>query len=97
MSNVCKPGKIDEAKIRYEWAKVHSRPADGKYQCCGRIDKLLLDHCQHKRWRVFCCKSCNIRMGHLMDCVEGMELALQYLKRANERNNHCIDEEAVGG
>ena len=83
MSNLCKPCKIDEAKIRYNLVKVHSRPADGKCQCCGRIDKLHLDNCHNtgKCW-VVTCKNCNVGFGHLGDSVEGLERALQYLKKA---------------
>ena len=40
MSNVCRPCKTDEAKIRYNLAKIHTRPLDSKCMCCGRIDKL---------------------------------------------------------
>ena len=98
MSNVCKPCKIDEAKIRYELAKVHSRLADGRCQCCGRIHKLHLDHCHNtKMFRGFCCKNCNVGLGHLGDSVGGLERALQYLKTVNERSDNCVVEEAVGG
>ena len=47
MSNVCRPCKTDQAKIRYNLAKIHSRPLDSKCMCCGRIDKLHLDHCHN--------------------------------------------------
>ena len=98
MSNICKPCKIDEAKIRYKLAKVHSRPADGKCQCCGRIDKLHLDHCHNTgAYRGFTCKNCNVGFGHLGDSVEGLERALQYLKKANGLSNNRVDEEVVGG
>ena len=82
MSNVCKPCKIDETKVKYSLAKIHSRPEYGKCQCCGRIDKLNLDHC-HKtgKYRGFTCKTCNVGFGHLGDSIEGLERALQYLKK----------------
>ena len=97
MSNVCKPCKIDEAKVWYNLAKVHLRPEDSKCQCCGRIDKLHLDHCHNTgKYRGFTCKNCNVGFGHLGDSVEGLERALQYLKKANGRSDEGVAEEAVG-
>ena len=46
---------------------------------------------------VFCCKNCNVGLGHLGDSIEGLELALQYLKKADGRNDEGVAEEAVGG
>jgi hypothetical protein len=98
MSNVCKPCKLDAAKIRYKLAKIHSRPVDSKCMCCGRIDKLHLDHCHNtEKYRGFTCKNCNVGLGHLGDSVEGLERALEYLKKANGRSDEGVAEEAVGG
>ena len=98
MSNACRPCKTDQARTRYNLAKIHSRPADGRCQCCARIDKLHLDHCHDSKiFRGWTCKSCNVGFGHLGDSEKGVELALQYLKRANERSDDTIVEEAVGG
>ena len=98
MSNVCRPCKTDQAKIRYNLAKIHSRPVDSKCMCCGRIDKLHLDHCHNtEKFRGWVCKSCNVGIGHLGDKIEGIERALKYLKKANERRDDAIVEEAVGG
>jgi hypothetical protein len=98
MSNVCKPCKIDLVKIRYNLAKIHSRPVDSKCMCCGRIDKLHLDHCYNtEKFRGFTCKNCNVGLGHLGDSVEGLERALEYLKKANGRSDEGVAEEAVGG
>ena len=98
MSNVCRPCKADQAKNRYNLAKIHSRPVDGKCQCCGRIDKLHLDHCHNtEKIRGWVCKNCNVGIGHLGDKIEGIERALKYLKKANEQRDNAIVEEAVGG
>ena len=89
MSNVCRPCKTDEAKIRYNLAKIHTRPLDSKCMCCGRIDKLHLDHCHNTgAYRGFTCKNCNVGFGHLGDSIEGLERALKYLKKANERRDN---------
>ena len=98
MSNVCRPCKTDQATIRYNLAKIHSRPVDSKCMCCGRIDKLHLDHCHNtEKFRGWVCKKCNVGIGHLGDQIEGIERALHYLKKANERRDNAIVEKAVGG
>ncbi len=85
-------------QIRYNLAKIHSRPLDSKCMCCGRIDKLHLDHCRNSRkYRCFKCKNCNVGFGHLGDSIEGLERALKYLKKANEQRDNGAVEEAVGG
>ena len=45
----------------------------------------------------WCCKKCNVGIGHLGDQIEGIERALHYLKKANERRDNAIVEKAVGG
>jgi hypothetical protein len=98
MSNVCRPCKTDQAKIRYKLAKIHSRPVDSKCMCCGRVDKLHLDHCHNSgKYRGFTCKNCNVGIGHLGDKIEGIERALKYLKKADERIDDAIVEETMGG
>ena len=46
---------------------------------------------------VFAANRCNVGIGHLGDQIEGIERALHYLKKANERRDNAIVEEAVGG
>jgi len=97
MSNVCKPCKNEHGRIRYNLAKIHFRPLDSKCMCCGRIDKLHLDHCHNtENYRGFTCKNCNVGLGHLGDSVEGLERALEYLKKAHGRSDEGVAEEAVG-
>ena len=99
MSNVCKPCKIDHAKIRYNLAKQHQRPVSGaQCQSCGRVDKLHLDHCHNTETiRGWVRKNCNVGLGHLGDSIEGLERALRYRKKANERRDDSIVEETIGG
>ena len=57
MSNVCRPCKTEHAKNRYNLAKIHSWPLDSECMCCGRIDKLHLDHCHNsEKYRGFTSK-----------------------------------------
>ena len=98
MSNVCKPCKIDEAKVRYNLAKIHSRLVDGKCMCCGRIAKLNLDNCHNtSKYRSFTCTSCNVGLGHLGDSIEGLERALHYFPKADGRSDEGVAEETMGG
>ena len=97
MSNVCRPCKTDHAKNLYNLAKIHSRPVDSKCMCCGRIDKLHLDHCHNtEKFRGWVCKNCNVGIGHLGDKIEGIERALKYLKKADGRIDDGVVEEALG-
>lgn len=97
MSNVCKPCKIDHARIRYNLLKLHPRPPSGTpCECCGRVDKLNLDHdWGTENFRGWVCKNCNIGLGHLGDNFLGVERALQYLKRASLENGRRHREVAV--
>ena len=58
-----------------------------KCDCCGvkRGEKLLhLDHCHKtKAFRGWICPSCNQGIGNLGDSEEGLENALNYIRRSN--------------
>jgi hypothetical protein len=58
-------------------------------ECCGIItppDKLNLDH-DHITFdfRGWLCRSCNLGLGSLGDNIEGLEKAIAYLRKSNER------------
>lgn len=58
--------------------------------CCGEMtsgNNLHLDH-DHitSAFRGWLCRKCNTGLGTLGDSIEGLERAIDYLKRANERN-----------
>lgn len=58
-------------------------------ECCGVMtepDKLLLDH-DHitGAFRGWLCRGCNSSIGGLGDNIEGLEMAISYLKRAYGR------------
>jgi hypothetical protein len=80
----CRECEKEYNKSRIEVAKNLIRPSLGTpCDCCGRTDKeLLMDHChkteEHRGWL---CQSCNIGIGRLGDCIEGVKKAVEYLLR----------------
>lgn len=65
-----------------------TRPDVGVCECCGAkredLDRSLsLDHCRETGiFRGWLCGGCNLSIGKLGDTVEGVQQALDYLKRA---------------
>jgi hypothetical protein len=58
-------------------------------ECCGTItapDKLHLDH-DHvtHAFRGWLCRTCNLGIGSLGDNVDGLQRAIAYLRKTNER------------
>ena len=92
-SNQCKGCKRQQALTVYHLRKQHPRPPVGTpCDCCGRVDKLQLDH-EHggsRKFRGFVCKRCNIGLGHLGDSSEGVLRALAYLAAAEERESRSV-------
>ena len=97
-SNCCRGCKREQVLTVYHLRKQHFRPPVGTpCDCCGRVDKLQLDH-EHsgsRKWRGWVCKSCNIGLGHLGDSSAGLLRALAYLNAAKERES-CSTQEANG-
>ena len=93
LSNTCRPCKRTQAATIYHLRKSHPQPPTGSAcDCCGRIDKLQLDHAHGgtRAWRGFLCRQCNIGIGHLGDSSEGVAKALAYLAAAKERESCSI-------
>ena len=92
--NRCKSCFNLQHRVLAQLHKKHPTPAPGSTcQCCGRIAKLYLDHCHVKfNFRGFLCQSCNHGIGQLGDASSGVQQALDYLKRADDR--HAASTEA---
>ena len=55
-------------------------------EICGTKENLCYDHCHDTmKFRGVLCKSCNKGLGIFEDNLEGINKALEYLRRANER------------
>ena len=65
-----------------------TRPEPATCECCGkpqtaRLRGLSADHChESKRFRGWLCNNCNGGIGMLGDSIEGVQRALDYLRRA---------------
>jgi hypothetical protein len=58
-------------------------PMPGACECCGREEKLCLDHCHETgRFRGWLCAYCNRGIGQLGDNLSGALKAVRYLKKA---------------
>ena len=87
-SNCCRGRKREAMATIRKLKTIYPRPAVGApCECCGRVDKLQLDH-EHggaRAFRGWLCKSCNIGLGHLGDTAESLALAVAYLGAAEKR------------
>ena len=83
---VCLDCKGEQAKLVKILRKENWPPPDC-CESCGKERPLLPDH-DHltKAFRGWICRNCNVGFGHFGDTVEGMEKALNYMKKTNERD-----------
>ena len=92
LHNKCKSCSNKARTIQKQLCKIHGHKAFGKCDCCGvdakelKGDKLHLDHC-HKTgaYRGHLCGSCNRGMGMLGDDSEGVQRAIDYLKKVENK------------
>lgn len=68
------------------------RPRSAQCECCGREPEdhraLAFDHCHDSGdFRGWLCDNCNVGIGKLGDTLEGVQLAVAYLKRAARKTN----------
>lgn len=88
----CKPCYRENKNLVVALKKENKYPQDPTCNCCGtkpqHYDKLQLDHCHEtKIFRGWLCRSCNLGLGQLGDTLEGVEKALAYLRKHNERQS----------
>lgn len=64
--------------------KKNAPPKPEVCQCCGKeTDKLCIDHCHDSlEFRGWICAPCNRGIGQLGDDIQGLEKALEYLKKS---------------
>ena len=86
--NRCKTCITESDTLLRRLKKEHPAPPAGSpCACCGRIDKLFLDHDHStKEYRSYICRSCNSGIGLLGDSEQGLRQALAYLERARPKS-----------
>ena len=91
--NRCKGCFVHSNAAQHYLRKIHGHKAYGKCDCCGvdsktlRGDKLHLDHCHVTHvYRGHLCGSCNRGIGMLGDDIEGVQQAVNYLKKVELKN-----------
>ena len=88
----CKPCISKIQKLITTLKKENKYPKEPTCECCGiepeKYDKLQLDHCHTTNtFRGWVCRSCNLGLGQLGDNLKGVEKALAYLRKHNERQS----------
>jgi hypothetical protein len=92
LHNKCKACANKSRTTQQRLQKFHGHKAYGKCDCCGvdskqlKGDKLHLDHCHSTgTYRGHLCGSCNRGMGMLGDNSEGVQRAVDYLKKVENK------------
>jgi hypothetical protein len=90
--NKCRTCHKKGSTSQYKLKKKFGHRAYGNCDCCGvdardvKGGKLHLDHCHvTQEYRGHLCGSCNRGLGMLGDNREGIQLALDYLKRVESK------------
>lgn len=87
LTGVCYACTKQGAQTRSRLKKIHRKDYPDKCACCGRPESdtkrgFHLDHCyQTQTFRGWICEQCNRGIGNLGDNIEGLEKALEYMKR----------------
>ena len=85
-SKRCRACENSNGRVLRALRKRHKLPPFGRpCDLCGRVERLCIDHCHVSgQFRGFICAgTCNIGLGMLQDSEAGLQLALEYLQRAN--------------
>lgn len=74
-----------ERNLTTYYLKKTAPPKLGTCDCCGKeTESLHLDHDhQTKKFRGWLCRVCNIGLGNFNDNIEGLEMAIKYLRKSN--------------
>ena len=88
LDNRCKACANEGKTWRRRERKKYEHLNTGFCHCCGRkSDSLHFDHDHNtKKYRGFLCHFCNTGIGKLGDNIEGVNRALRYLERHEEKN-----------
>ena len=87
-SRTCRSCEKYNKRVLYRLKKENPKPLDSKCNCCGNVTKLVCDH-DHKtdEFRGWLCEACNTGIGKLGDDLNGLRMAMAYLKRVEKINS----------
>ena len=88
-NHICNPCfKASQQKVRELKKSAPHQPLDRKCECCGgTVGTFFFDHCHETEvFRGWLCRSCNVGLGFLGDNIKGVEKALTYLRKHDERS-----------
>ena len=89
LDNRCKACIKKQSKLRNDLKKRWEHLKTNVCDCCGQEHHktLVLDHDHNTlRFRGWICEDCNLGLGKLGDNIEGVEKALEYLKRHYDKD-----------
>lgn len=76
-----------QVRLRKDLRRI-APPKPDRCSCCGKTSSdIVLDHCHTDHtFRGWLCRHCNAGIGFLNDSTEGLEKALMYLRKHDERS-----------
>lgn len=85
-SRTCLDCRNEDDRAIRKHKKRNPYPKNSKCQCCGKKDKLHLDHShtKSKKFRGWLCSKCNVGIGNLGDTIIGVKRALRYLENCKK-------------
>ena len=92
LKGLCKDCSRANSKIARELRPLHLKDKTEYCDCCGRHESELksgfhLDHCYKTgNFRGWICPQCNRGIGNLGESIEGLEKAIAYLRKSDERS-----------
>ena len=92
LKGLCKSCSREGSRIAKELRSLHLKDKTENCDCCGwHVSEVKrdfhLDHCYKTgRFRGWLCPQCNRGIGNLGESVEGLEKAISYLRKHDERS-----------
>lgn len=89
LDNRCKECVRNQNRLRAVFKKRYAHLKTSTCDCCGKVPEkgLVIDHCHSSlEFRGWICEPCNHGLGKFGDTLEGVQYAVEYLKkdRTNE-------------
>lgn len=87
-SRTCRTCSNHNKNVVTRLKKENPKPIDSRCACCGKKTQLVCDHDHNTdEFRGWLCEACNTGIGKLGDDLNGVRMALAYLKRVEKQNS----------